>query len=243
MFWLLISNFWRFIFYFCYVRSFCCSPGKVAGPSTMPAMNWGKDAVGSPRFICGKGLILLLQRPFLLSNCRGEKGCPQIIQLPISSCKTESKERAQKNCGKRKITNCWKTYNDLGWRKIFLGIWSWWWQESVAHYKGLSNVKLTCSYHLVVKINSFCKMPFRGLSTDICKRIEFLFLSSLEKRALLRTRLKLWPNLNLWQMRKGFPQSWSNIVCVSEATRILKYKPMYKCLDTESKISNTYIRI
>ena len=140
-----------FIFYCCYVSSFCCSSGKVAGPSTMPAMNWGKDAVGSPRLV-------------------------------------------------------WVRFSKL--------------------YRGYM-------------------AP--GLSTDL-NWVELLFLSSLDKWSLslrfsVRKRLELWSNLSLWQMRKGFPQSWSNIVCVSEATRILKYKPMYKCLDTEilSKISNTWI--
>ena len=38
---------WRFP----YVKSFCCSAVKMVGPSTMPAMNWGKEAVGSPLFV------------------------------------------------------------------------------------------------------------------------------------------------------------------------------------------------
>ena len=36
-----------------HVKSFCWSAGKTAGPSTMPAMNWENDAVGSPLFVCG----------------------------------------------------------------------------------------------------------------------------------------------------------------------------------------------
>ena len=38
---------WRFP----YIKSFCCSAVKMVGPSTMPAMNWGKEAVGSPLFV------------------------------------------------------------------------------------------------------------------------------------------------------------------------------------------------
>ena len=134
-------------FYCCYVRSFCCSSGKVAGPSTMPAMNWGKDAVGSPRFVCGKDLIVLFCIPLL--------------------------------CG-----------HNLDFFCILL--------ESAQLERGV---------------------------------IEFLFPSSSDKWVLLRfsVRNRLNSNLSLWKLRKGFPESWSNVVCVTKASRLLKYKPMCKC--------------